>query len=166
MLIPITVNLGYLSFAIAAILGSFLVLSDANPLTVTGLVAYLLFTRQFTGPVNQMGQQLNFVQMALAGAGRILEVLDLEKEVDKGDVVLVNAKYNENNELVETDENTNIWAWKDGNELILLRGDVRLDHVNFGYIKDKLVLKDVSVFAKPGQKIAFVGSTGEIGRAH
>src|SRR5690554_2585248 len=163
VLIPLTVNMGYLSFAIAAILGGLLALR--GDLSVPQLVTYLLFTRQFTGPVNQMGQQLNFVQMALAGAGRILEVLDLEKEVDKGDVVLVNAKYSENNELVETDENTNIWAWKDGNELILLRGNVRLDHVNFGYIKDKLVLKDVSVFAKPGQKIAFVGSTGEIGRA-
>jgi ATP-binding cassette subfamily B protein len=150
VLIPLTVNMGYLSFAIAAILGGLLVLR--GDLSVPQLVTYLLFTRQFTGPVNQMGQQLNFVQMALAGAGRILEVLDLEKEVDKGDVVLVNAKYSENNELVETDENTNIWAWKDGNELILLRGDVRLDHVNFGYIKDQLVLKDVSVFAKPGQK--------------
>src|SRR5690554_642723 len=158
VLIPLTVNMGYLSFAIAAILGGLLALR--GDLSVPQLVTYLLFTRQFTGPVNQMGLQLNFVQMALAGAGRILEVLDLEKEVDKGDVVLVNAKYSENNELVETDENTNIWAWKDGNELILLRGDVRLDHVNFGYIKDKLVLKDVSVFAKPGQKIAFVGLIG------
>jgi len=158
MLIPITVNMGYLSFAIAAILGSILVLNDL--MTVSDLVIYLVFTRQFTGPVNQMGQQLNFIQMALAGASRIFEVLDLEKEVDNGHVTLVNAKYNENNELVETKEQTGIWAWKDHDKLILVNGDVVLSNVDFGYTNDKLVLKNISVYAKQGQKIAFVGSTG------
>src|SRR5690554_529658 len=160
MLIPITVNLGYLSFAIAAILGSLLVLSDANPLTVTGLVAYLLFTRQFTGPVNQMGQQLNFVQMALAGASRVFEVMDLEQEVDNGTVELVDVEVNENNELVESNIKTGNWAWKTDEGLIRLYGDVRFDKVNFGYDEDKLILKDISLFAKPGEKIALVGSTG------
>lgn len=158
MLIPITVNMGYLSFAIAAILGSILVLNDL--MNVSKLVIYLVFTRQFTGPVNQMGQQLNFIQMALAGASRIFEVLDLEKEVDNGHVTLVNAKYNENNELVETKEQTGIWAWKDHDKLILVNGDVVLSNVDFGYTNDKLVLKNISVYAKQGQKIAFVGSTG------
>lgn len=158
MLIPITVNMGYLSFAIAAILGSILVLNDL--MNVSELVIYLVFTRQFTGPVNQMGQQLNFIQMALAGASRIFEVLDLEKEVDNGHVTLVNAKYNENNELVETKEQTGIWAWKDHDKLILVNGDVVLSNVDFGYTNDKLVLKNISVYAKQGQKIAFVGSTG------
>ena len=158
MLIPITVNMGYLSFAIAAMFGAFLVLEGL--LSVPGLVAYLLFTRQFTGPVNQMGQQLNFVQMALAGASRIFSVLDLEKEVDSGEVTLVNVLEDKQGKLVETKEKTNKWAWKKDDELIALKGDVRFDHVNFGYSKDRLILKDISLFAKPGQKIAFVGATG------
>ncbi|HHW79511.1 MAG TPA: ABC transporter ATP-binding protein [Acholeplasmataceae bacterium] len=158
MLIPITVNMGYLSFAIAAILGAILALN--NLMTVPHLVAYLLFTRQFTGPVNQMGQQLNSVQMALAGASRIFEVLDMQKEIDNGHIELVNAVYNKHNELVETNEKSNIWAWKDNDKLTVLKGDVRLKNVDFGYNENKLVLKNISVFAKPGQKIAFVGSTG------
>src|SRR5690625_114718 len=158
MLIPITVNLGYLGFAIIALTGALLVRN--GDMTVSQLVLYLLFTRNFTGPINQMGQQLNFVQMALAGASRVFEVMDIEKEVDLGEVKLVNAKYDENNNLVESDEKTSIWAWKQDDKLIKLNGDVRFNNVNFGYTKDKLVLKDVSLFAKPGQKIAFVGATG------
>jgi len=158
MLIPITVNLGYLGFAIIALTGALFVRN--GDMTVSQLVLYLLFTRNFTGPINQMGQQLNFVQMALAGASRVFEVMDIEKEVDLGEVTLVNAKYDENNNLVESDEKTSIWAWKQDDKLIKLNGDVRFNNVNFGYTKDKLVLKDVSLFAKPGQKIAFVGATG------
>ena len=158
MLIPITVNMGYLSFAIAAVLGGLLVFN--NMLTVPALVAYLLFTRQFTGPVNQMGQQLNSVQMALAGASRIFDVMDLEKEIDLGHVTLVNTTYDENNQLIETQEKTNQWAWKNNDQLTPLTGDVTFEHVNFGYDDSRLILKDISLFAKPGQKIAFVGSTG------
>lgn len=158
MLIPITVNLGYLGFAITALAGALFVSNGI--MTVPQLVLYLLFTRNFTGPINQMGQQLNFVQMALAGASRVFEVMDLEKEVDNGEVTLVNATYDKNNNLVETNKRTGIWAWKKDNKLILLKGDVRFNNVNFGYLEDKLVLKNVSLFAKPGQKIAFVGSTG------
>lgn len=157
MLIPISINLGFLGFALTAIFGGMLVLNGY--LSVSGLVLYLIFTRQFMGPVNQMSQQLNFVQMALAGASRVFEVMDLEKEVDEGHVTLTYAKY-ENKELVESDEPTDIWAWNNKGKLTRLKGDVRLDHVDFGYSSDKLVLKDISVFAKPGQKIAFVGSTG------
>ena len=158
MLIPITVNMGYLSFAIAAVLGGLLVFN--NMLTVPALVAYLLFTRQFTGPVNQMGQQLNSVQMALAGASRIFDVMDLEKEIDQGHVTLVHTTYDENNQLIETKDKTNQWAWKDNDKLTPLTGDVIFQHVNFGYDDSRLILKDISLLAKPGQKIAFVGSTG------
>ncbi|NLK12012.1 MAG: ABC transporter ATP-binding protein, partial [Candidatus Phytoplasma sp.] len=128
MLIPITVNMGYLSFAIAAVLGGLLVFN--NMLTVPALVAYLLFTRQFTGPVNQMGQQLNSVQMALAGASRIFDVMDLEKEIDQGHVTLVHTTYDENNQLIETKDKTNQWAWKDNDKLTPLTGDVIFQHVN------------------------------------
>ncbi len=157
MLIPISINMGFLGFAITAVLGAMLVLNGY--LSVSGLVLYLIYTRQFMGPVNQMSQQLNAVQMALAGAARVFEVMDLEKEVDEGHVTLVYAKY-ENKELVISEEPTDIWAWNDHGKLTRLKGDVRLSNVNFGYEPDKLVLKDISVFAKPGQKIAFVGSTG------
>nr|WP_210994340.1 ABC transporter ATP-binding protein [Haploplasma modicum] len=158
MLIPITVNMGYLSFSIAAVLGGILV--SKGLLTIPALVTYLLFTRQFTGPVNQMGQQLNFVQMALAGASRIFEVMDLEKEVDNGHVTLVNVLIDEENNLIESEENSNQWAWKDNDTLTLLKGDVVFKDVDFGYDESRLILKDISLYAKPGQKIAFVGSTG------
>lgn len=160
MLIPITVNLGYLSFAIAAILGAILVANENYPLSIGQLVVYLLFVRQFTGPINRMGQQLNFVQMALAGASRVFEVMDLKPEVDEGTVTLVNIE-EINGELCETDRPTIHWAWKkaDGT-LIELKGDVRFNNVTFSYVAGKPVLKNINLFAKPGQKIAFVGSTG------
>ena len=158
MLIPITVNAGYLGFSVVAILGGILVFNGL--MEVHSLAGYLLLSRLFTGPLNQMGQQLNFVQMALAGASRVFDVMDQEKEIDEGDVVLVNTTYDDNNNLIETNNITNTWAWKDGKELINLAGDVRFHDVDFGYIDDKLVLKDISLFAKPGQKIAFVGATG------
>ncbi|WP_025725236.1 ABC transporter ATP-binding protein [Acholeplasma granularum] len=158
MLIPISINLGFLGFAIIAILGGILVLN--NQLGVSSLVLYLIFTRQFMGPLNQIGQQFNFVQMALAGASRVFEVLDMEKEVDLGTTTLVYVKEDDNKKLIETNEKTNKQAWKTKDGLILLKGDVRLENVDFGYTKNKKVLKNISVFAKPGQKIAFVGSTG------
>lgn len=160
MLIPLTVNSGYISFAIAAIVGAILIINNSYGMTVPKLVMYLLFVRQFTGPINQMGQQLNFVQMALAGASRIFEVLDMEPEVDEGTTVLVNAEFIDG-ELVETDRATTKWAWKkaDGT-LVELKGDVRFNNVTFSYVEGKPVLKNISLFAKPGQKIAFVGSTG------
>ena len=160
MLIPLTVNSGYISFAIAAIVGAILIINNSYGMTVPKLVMYLLFVRQFTGPINQMGQQLNFAQMALAGASRIFEVLDMEPEVDEGTTVLVNAEFIDG-ELVETDRATTKWAWKkDDGTLIELKGDVRFNNVTFSYVEGKPVLKNISLFAKPGQKIAFVGSTG------
>ncbi|MDD2575806.1 MAG: ABC transporter ATP-binding protein, partial [Acholeplasmataceae bacterium] len=158
MLIPITINVGFLGFSVTAIIGGIMAIN--NLLTVPQLVAYLLFTRQFMGPVNQMGQQLNFVQMALAGSSRIFEVMDMEKEVDEGHITLVNVYYDDEGNFVETDEVTKMWAWKDGDTYTMVKGDVRLEDVDFGYNDHKLVLKNISVFAKPGQKIAFVGSTG------
>lgn len=157
MLIPLTVNLGYLGFAIAAIFGAYLV--STGHMQIEQLIVYLLFTRQFTGPLNQMGQQLNFVQMALAGSSRVFEVMDLEPEIDSGTVTLVNVK-EENKKLIETTELTNKWAWKHNGLLTPLKGDIRLNNVTFGYNNHKNVLKDISLFAKPGQKIAFVGATG------
>lgn len=157
MLIPITVNLGFLGFAIAAIAGAYLV--SIGHMQIEQLIVYLLFTRQFTGPLNQMGQQLNFVQMALAGSSRVFEVMDLEPEIDNGTVTLVNVSSG-NSSLVETKEITNKWAWKKDNELIPLKGDIRFNNVTFGYNDEKIVLSDISLFAKPGQKIAFVGATG------
>lgn len=158
MLIPITVNLGYLSFGLAALFGAILVIN--NMLTVSGLVTYLLFTRLFTGPINQMGQQLNSVQMAIAGAGRIFDVFDQPIEDDQGKVTMVNV-IKDKNGYTETLEKTNLWAWKDekGN-LIPLNGDVHFNNVSFSYDGEKMILKDISLYAKPGQKIALVGSTG------
>lgn len=158
MLLPITINAGFLSFAVAAIAGSILIKNGL--LAVPALIVYLLYTRNFTGPINQMGQQLNFVQLALAGASRVFEIFDLPPEVDEGKVRLVNVKVKEENELEVVQDNSNMWAWRDGEKLIPLHGDVRFKDVDFGYNGDKLVLKNISLFAKPGQKIAFVGATG------
>lgn len=157
-LIPLTVNLGYLTFAVVAMFGSYLI--TQNMLTISALIGFLLFTRNFTSPMNQMSQQTNFVQMALSGAARIFSVLDLEAEEDLGTVTLVNATYKDN-KLTESNAVTNQWAWKkqDGS-LTLLAGDVHFKNVDFSYVAPKKILKDISLYAKPGQKIAFVGATG------
>ena len=159
MLIPITVNVGYLSFAIVATLGAYLI--SQNLLTIAALVGFLLFTRNLTGPSNQISQQVNYINVALSGASRVFDVLNEKEEVDDGKVVLTNAEY-QNGKLVSTNKETNLWAWKtsDSDELVKLSGDVRFDHVIFGYNDDKVILKDISLYAKPGQKIAFVGATG------
>ena len=158
MMIPITINLGYFNYALIATLGAFLI--TQNMLAISALIGFLLFARNLTGPSNQISQQANFVNMALSGANRIFDILNELDEVDEGKVVLTNAEYVKN-KLVATDNKTNIWAWMypDGT-LVKLQGDVVFNHVDFGYVDDKLVLKDVSLFAKPGQKIAFVGATG------
>ncbi|CCV64596.1 ABC-type transport system, permease and ATP-binding components [Alteracholeplasma palmae J233] len=159
ILIPITLNLGYLTFALVSAFGAYLYTKDL--LAVPALVGFLLFVRQFTGPINQLSQQMNFVNMALSGAARIFDVLDEENEVNEGKVILVQATY-DNNQLVETTEATNTWAFKDlkENKLIKLSGDVRFKDVDFSYNPNKKILKKVSLYAKPGQKIAFVGATG------
>lgn len=133
-------------------------------ITVGLIVSFLQLSKTFTRPIGQISQQLNSVIMALAGAKRIFAIMDEEPEDDEGYVTLVNAKY-ENGVLTETEERTGIWAWKhphhDGRlEYVEVKGLIELFDVDFGYEENKLVLHDISLYAKPGQKIAFVGATG------
>ena len=166
ILMPIMGNLGYLQYVLLACVGGALAISGAGSLTIGGIVSFLELSRSFTRPITQVSQQINSVAMALAGAGRILNMIDEPSEVDDGYVTLVNAKYTHEGKLVETKERTGMWAWKhphaaDGTVTYTqLRGDVRLTDVDFGYVEGKPVLHDVSVFAEPGQKVAFVGATG------
>jgi len=161
---PVSNNLGHLQYILVATLGSLLVVLTET-LTPGGLVAFLQLSKNFTNPINQVTQQLNAVIMALAGAKRIFELMDETPESDEGYVTLVNAKYNENGELVEADGRTGLWAWKhphgDGTLTYTeLKGDVRMFEVDFGYVPEKTVLHDVTLYAEPGQKVAFVGATG------
>ena len=166
ILMPIMGNLGYLQYVLLACVGGALAISGKGAITIGGIVSFLELSRSFTRPITQVSQQINSVAMALAGAGRIFNMIDEPSEVDDGYVTLVNAKYTHDGELVETEERTGMWAWKhphsaDGSvTYTLLRGDVRLTSVDFGYVEDKPVLREVSVFAEPGQKVAFVGATG------
>lgn len=163
---PVNGNIGNISYVLCAIVGGILALSDFSGLTIGTLVAFLSLNKSFTQPVTQISQQVSSIVMAMAGAGRVFELCDEKPEVDEGFVELVNVRYNKNNELIETKENTEMWAWKkpakDGNsaEYTRLAGDVTFDGVDFGYNPDKMVLHDIKMYATPGQKIAFVGSTG------
>lgn len=164
ILMPIMANLGNLQFVLIATLGGFLTLKGVGGLTIGGLIAFLQLSRSFTMPIGQVSQQINAIVMALAGAKRIFEVMDEAPETDEGYVTLVNAKY-EGENLVETPEHTGIWAWKhphgDGSiTYTKLEGDVTLNEVDFGYVENKIVLHDISLEALPGEKVAFVGSTG------
>ena len=163
---PVNGNIGNISYVLCAIVGGILALSDFSGLTIGTLVAFLSLNKSFTQPVTQISQQVSSIVMAMAGAGRVFELCDEKPEVDEGFVELVNVRYNKNNELIETKENTEMWAWKkpakDGSsaEYTRLAGDVTFDRVDFGYNPDKMVLHDIKMYATPGQKIAFVGSTG------
>jgi ATP-binding cassette subfamily B protein len=165
ILMPVNAQLGNISYVICAAVGGALAINGMGGLTIGKLASFLTFNKSFNMPINQVSQQLNFIVMGLAGADRIFRLLDEEPEVDEGYVTLVNAK-KEDGKLVETEERTGIWAWKhthqkDGSvEYIELKGDVVFDGVDFGYNPDKIVLHDVRLFAEPGQKLAFVGSTG------
>ena len=162
---PINNNLGYLSYVVCTIVGGLMALNPANPFTLGSLASFLTYNKSFNMPIQQISMQLNSIIMALAGSERIFELLDQEKEADNGYVTLVNAK-EADGKLVETTEHTGIWAWKhthqaDGSiDYIRLTGDVVFDDVDFGYTDDKMVLHNVDLYATPGQKIAFVGSTG------
>lgn len=162
---PINGQLGHLSYVVCAIVGGFLVTNNISGLTVGGLVSFLTFNKSFNMPINQISQQFNSIIMALAGADRVFKLIDEQPETDDGYVTLVNAK-RENGVLTETPERTGMWAWKhyhsadDTTEYIELKGDVVFDDVDFGYTPEKIVLHNVDLFATPGQKIAFVGSTG------
>jgi len=167
ILMPILGNLGHLQYVIVAIAGGFIALYGGNVVTLTlgGLVTFLTLTKNFTMPVNQVSNQINAVIMALAGASRIFALMDEASEEDNGYVTLVNAKYDENGNITESEKRTGMWAWKHPHETgeltyTLLEGDVRMFEVDFSYDGKKTVLTDVSLYAKPGQKVAFVGATG------
>ena len=162
---PINAQLGNISYVICAIVGGVLALNGFGGFTLGGLASFLTFNKSFNMPINQVSQQFNAIVMAMAGADRIFRLMDEAVEKDDGYVLLVNAK-EENGKLTESTARTGQWAWKhthqaDGSvDYKELRGDVVFDGVDFGYTDDKIVLHDVKLYAKPGQKIAFVGSTG------
>ena len=157
-MMPAMGNLNYINYAIACCVGGLLFIHGGD---LGGLAAFLQYTRQVAQPITQISQQMNVILSAVAGAERIFEVMEAQPEADQGHVRLVRVTENREGVLAQADYDTGAWAWKkpDG-ELVPLRGDVRFDHVVFGYDPRKTVLHDVSLFAKPGQKIAFVGSTG------
>ncbi|MBQ8731858.1 MAG: ABC transporter ATP-binding protein [Oscillospiraceae bacterium] len=164
ILMPIMGNLGHLQYALIAVLGGILAINGVGGLTLGGIAAFLQLSKSFTMPINQMAQQVNMVIMAIAGAQRIFELMDESPETDDGYVTLVNAEMRDG-ELTETDVHTGLWAWKhphsDGTVTYTqLTGDVRFSEVDFGYNEDKIVLHDISLYAEPGQKVAFVGATG------
>ena len=163
---PVIGNLGNLQFVLTAILGGFLSVSGIGNITLGVMASYLQFTKSFTQPFMQIAQQFNSIIMALAGAERIFKMMDEEPEVDEGYVTLVNARKREDGSIEEVKERTGMWAWKhphqaDGTVTYTeLKGDVRFFDMSFGYEPDHMVLHDLSLYAKPGQKLAFVGSTG------
>ena len=166
LLMPVNANIGWLSYVICAIVGAILAINGAAGVTLGTVVTFVGLNKSFTNPISQLSMQVNFVVTAAAGAQRVFELMDQEPEKDEGYVELVNAKEGANDEIYESEERTNVWAWKhphkaDGTiTYTKLRGEVVFDHVDFGYDPDKLVLHDISMWAKPGQKIAFVGATG------
>ena len=175
---PIVQNIGNLLYVTIACVGGILLLTKVpnisisaiamgsiGVLTIDLVIPFLNMAKQFTGNVNQVAQQINSVAMALAGAERVFSLIDQQPEADDGYVTLVNAKYDQNGNITETGEHTGVWAWKhphgDGSITYTpLAGDVRMDDVDFGYSENKIVLHGVSVYAEPGQKVAFVGATG------
>ena len=162
---PINAQLGNISYVLCAIVGGVLAIGNVGGFTLGGLASFLTFNKNFNMPINQISMQINAIVMALAGAERIFNLLDEEPEVDEGYVELVNAK-RENGQLVPSETRTGLWAWAhkhtngDPTTYVELKGDVVFDDVDFGYTDDKIVLHNVSMFAQPGQKLAFVGSTG------
>lgn len=161
IMMPIMGNIGYLLYVLIAILGSIIAIKT-NTLTIGAIASFLLLTRNFTMQVNQVSQQYNSVALAMAGARRIFNLIDQRSEENKGRIVLSYVRKNDDGLLVESNTYTGLWAWKDldNNTLTELKGDVRFIDVDFSYVKGKQVLKNINLFAKPGQKIAFVGATG------
>ena len=165
ILMPINVNLGNLSYVACAILGSILAISGVTSLTLGALASFLQLNKSFSHPISQVSQQLNSIIMALAGAERVFSLLDEKPEVDNGYVTLVNATEDEEGNIKECEEHTGTWAWKhphsDGTvTLTKLLGDVTFNDVDFGYNEEKTILHNIKLYAEPGQKVAFVGSTG------
>ena len=166
ILMPILNNLGNIEYVLVAIIGAFLAISGKVPsLTIGTIASFLALTRSFNQPIKNVSSQANTVVMAIAGATRIFKLIDEEPEVDDGYVTLVNAKIDEKGNITETEERTEKWAWKyphhDGRlEYIELKGHIEMENVDFGYEPEKEILHNISLYAKPGQKIAFVGATG------
>ena len=166
ILMPIMGNIGNINYVITSIIGGLIAIYGVGGLTLGGLASFLQFNKNFSQPVSQMSQQLNAIIMALAGADRIFKLLDQEVEVDNGYVELCNANIDESGNITESEKRTGKWAWKhyhkdtDTITYAKLEGDVVFDHVDFGYSDEKMVLHDIEMYAKPGQKIAFVGATG------
>jgi len=167
MMGPVNNNLGYIQYAILAIVGGIVVVvSEGNLLTLGNLMTFMLLSRSFNMPISQVSNQINAIVMALAGAERIFDLMDEQPEADEGYVTLVNAKEDENGNLTECAQRTGRWAWKhphqaDGTVTYTeLKGDIVMDMVDFSYVPEKQVLYDITLYAHPGQKIAFVGATG------
>ncbi len=169
VLFPIMGNLSYLLYVITAIIGAYMAIHSIgglSPAYVGTLAAFLQFTRSFGQPINQLSQQFNSIFMALAGAERVFAIIDEQKEIDDGYVMLVNVTKDKDGKFVESTKRTGMWAWKHYHhetntvDYVELKGDVVFEDVTFGYVPEKIILKDLNLYARPGQKIAFVGSTG------
>ncbi len=166
LLMPINANVGWISYALVAIVGAILGINGLAGVTIGTVVTFVGLNKSFTNPITQVSQQINFVVNAAAGAQRVFDLMDQEPEVDDGYVELVNAKEDENGNLTESPVRTDLWAWKHPHKAEgtvtyrKLEGGVVLDDVDFGYTDDKIVLHNISLYAEPGQKIAFVGATG------
>lgn len=160
MLMPINANIAYCLYAVIAVLGAKMTIDGV--FTLGALSSFLLYTRQIAGPVNHLSNQFNGMMMAISGAERVFRIIDSQDEIDNGLITLVNVIKDKEDNLIETAERTGIFVWKNPyeNSLTELKGDIRFHDVTFGYEDRKTVLKDISLYAKPGQKIAFVGSTG------
>ncbi len=166
LLMPINANIGWISYALVAIIGAILGINGLAGVTIGTVVTFVGLNKSFTNPITQVSQQINFVVNAAAGAQRVFDLMDQEPEMDEGYVELVNAKEDENGNLTESPTRTNVWAWKHPHKAegtvtyTKQEGAVVFDDVDFGYNEDKIVLHNISLYAKPGQKIAFVGATG------
>lgn len=166
LLMPINANIGWISYALVAIVGAILGINGLAGVTIGTVVTFVGLNKSFTNPITQVSQQINFVVNAAAGAQRVFDLMDQEPEVDEGYVELVNATEDENGNLTESSTRTNLWAWKHPHKAegtvtyTKLEGGVVFDDVDFGYTDEKIVLHNISLWAKPGQKIAFVGATG------
>lgn len=163
LMVPVIVSISYINYAISACVGGLFTL--AGLMDVGSLASYLVYVRQSAMPINQCTQQVNFILAALSGAERIFEMMDEQPEPDEGTITLCRVQKQADGTLKECEERSGLWAWKDtsrtfGSQLIPLRGDVRFEEVVFGYVLEKRILNGISLYAKPGQKIAFVGSTG------
>ena len=166
LLMPVNANIGWISYALVAIVGAILGINGLAGVTIGTVVTFVGLNKSFTNPITQVSQQLNFLVNAAAGAQRVFNLMDQEPEMDEGYVELVNAREDENGQLTESDVRTNLWAWKHPHRAegtvtyTRQEGGVVFDDVDFGYTDEKIVLHNISLYAKPGQKIAFVGATG------